>query len=386
MRITQTLLLATVAVLALPSCSSAQGPGEIGTTDDIVVRNYGDAPLPPTATETVLQQDANASPEMMATRTPEPVKASADVNSPANPDIPPNADTSTSMAETAEPQGSAVDAVPAPDVQTAPSAPLAEVSATTTTTTAVSTPPLEEAGLGNESLATRPATTEAGTMGIVSPETTDAAMDTRPAPQVDPMGQTVDSVDAPAVQQAAEEYQNKGSEQAAAEAMQNPPTPYGAQLTNPAATAPRAPGEAQVSQPTPPVTNYGMRTSSFQPSSEDYARGGMRVVKTQDGQLIEKDYQGSMTTVPANAPAAPVMPAPEMRAAPVMQKGGAPITDKAMMTRAQTVLSEKGFYSGPANGEMSTDMLNALSRYQAANGLTPGGMTVETAQHMGLVQ
>jgi hypothetical protein len=223
-----------------------------------------------------------------------------------------------------------------------------------------------------------------------------AGLDNRPVSAA-PMGAETAQVMAPSVEGAATEFQAQPVEQAAQQAMQNPPV----SVVN---TVQQQPAVMQGQQPASapqvreenmaPATAYGARTS-FRPSAEDIAAGGMRVVTKDDGAIVPAPaHTADVAPMPASAAPAQPMPAPAAVApapassasAPAASQGGVPLMDRAMISRAQAILTEKGFYTGPADGEMTTALLNALSRYQAANFLTPGGMTVETAQHLGLIQ
>ncbi len=407
MRLTKTLLLATVALMALPSCSSAKGPGAVGTTDDIVVRNYGDAPLPPSATlqaaapqgsaEAMLQQEAGTPPDMMASKTADAQAAVATAQAGVE-------NTAQAPLETPE---AAQQGMQVGQTQMQRQAAVAQQQATTAGLEAVPAPIVEPQSLAEQATqtmpaadmaeaaadTTRPATTAAGTAGVISPDV-NAGLETRTPPQLDRPGEVIGEVTAPAVDQAAEEYQNKGPEQAAAEALQNAPTPAAAAPG--AQPVPRAPGVAPsvpvdaapavaASAAAPVATTTA--TGDFRPTPEDIAAGGMRVVRSVPPAGVAL-APSAPVAAPVSTPSAPVAaPAPAPSApAPVATSGGTPVMDKAMITRAQAVLTEKGLYAGPADGVMSTATLNALSRYQSANGLTPGAMTVQTAQHMGLIQ
>lgn len=416
MRFSQSLLLASVAVLALPSCSSAKGPGEIGTTNDIVVRNYGDAPAQPSAAtltapegsaEAMLQQEAGTPPDMMAARTGDAVPA----------DVAAQAQQAQDQAAQLQAQAQDTAAqVQAGQTQMQQQAALAQQQAQAAAVSgmeAVPAPAVEPQSLAEQATQTMPAQDMAAaaqdavrppvaTAGVISPDV-NAGLETRAAPQVDQPGAVIADVNAPTVNQAADQFQQKGTAQAAAEALQNPPTPSNAIVDGRA--APRGPNvntQAVDSAPAPapaaavaapsaaaPATAYAARTS-LRPTAEDIANGGMRVVTTNDGQQVEKPYQAAPAqqaapVAPATAPAPATQTAPSAPA-PVAMHNGAPVMDKAMIAKAQGVLAQQGLYTGPADGVMSTATLNALSRYQSANQLTPGAMTVETAKHMGLVQ
>ena len=425
MRFSHSLLLASVAILTLPSCSSAKGPGEIGTADDIVVRNFGDAPLPPPAaelaavqggSESVLQQEAGTPPDMMATRTQEDIQAEIAANvdeaqtAAAQHQAAVNAQAAQADAAQAQMQAAAGQGMQVGQTQMQQQAALAaQQQAAAAGLEAVPNPLMNnpEPSLAEQATQTmapqdaaqaaadtlRPAETVAGTAGVVSPEV-QAGLETRASLQGDQPGAAIGTVTAPAVDQAAEAFQAKGPAQAAAEALQNPPTSPNAIVDGrPAPRGPHANTQAVDAAPAqaPVVTAAAVSASvasgALRPTPEDIARGGMRVVTTNNGQIVEQAFEGvppaAAPMTQAQVPQASAVPAAPV---PVPAASGTPVIDKAMIVKAQGVLSQQGLYTGPADGEMSTATLNALSRYQSANRLTPGAMTVETARHMGLIQ
>lgn len=397
MRLSHTLLMASVAVLSLPSCSSASGPGEIGTADQIVVRNHGDAPLPPSAvtlaqadtaaghSETVLEGDVPPDPEMTATK-----EGAAD---------PAAADPAT------------MEAVPAPSVD-----------ATATTSTTATTPTTSEAATAAPVQSdARPAETAAGSAPMASPDV-ESGGEVRPNETVDPAGAVIEDASSPQVEQAADEFQNKGADAAAAEAMQNAPAAAApVQEKTPRAPTPK---KAKVKAPVEDkLTNYPA-VKGWRPSPEDIANGGTRVITTDQG-MVEQQFTG--TPAPAQpapmappapgyaSPAAPVPPAPVRTysqgyvspsaapantiatppAAPAQQiavpaptgaVSALSMTDSAMLTRVQQALAAKGFYRGPVDGQNSSELLNALSQYQSASGMQPGPLDEATARSLGVIQ
>lgn len=60
--------------------------------------------------------------------------------------------------------------------------------------------------------------------------------------------------------------------------------------------------------------------------------------------------------------------------------------DPAIIKAAQSALATKAGYTGAANGELSSEFLNALSKYQSENKLTPGGVNTETLRHLGVIE
>lgn len=407
MRFSHSLLLASVAVLALPSCSSAKGPGEIGSKNDIVVRNYGDAPPPPS--EEMLMQEAATPPEMMAARTlhgevPEiddsEARALAAQHEAEVAQQAPHADAVQAQMQ-AEQQAQIAAQRQAEQIQTQaaqveqhaqqhidaqiPRAP----EPTQMQRQAMEAQQAQQqlnARSGMEAVPAPAVHTAAPTLAQQATQTmpvqdqVDAAIDSTRA-SVEAQGAATAQVLSQPVAQAATEYQAQPVEQAAQQALQNPPVSAANVLQEQQAHQQPAPA-AQQPQPVAaaaPATAYEARTSRI-PSAEDIAAGGMRVVITEQGTPVI----GQQLVPPAQAqqPApAPVAPAPVPTQAAAISLG-----DASMLSRAQTVLSQKGFYNGPADGRMSTELMNALSRYQSANFLTPGLLNEETARHMGLIQ
>lgn len=87
------------------------------------------------------------------------------------------------------------------------------------------------------------------------------------------------------------------------------------------------------------------------------------------------------------------IPAPENAAAATTAKTPAPAAsgafnpyDPAVIKAAQSALATKAGYTGAANGELSSEFLNAISKYQSENGLTPSGVNAETLRHLGVIE
>lgn len=433
MRFSHSLLLASVAILALPSCSSAKGPGEIGSKNDIVVRNFGDAPPPPS--ENMLMQEPSTPPEMMAART-----LQGDV---------PEIDDSEARALAAQHEAEVAQQAPHADAvqaqmqanqqaeiaaqrqaeqlqqqpQTATEQYAQEVQQGFQQQGDVQVPRAPEpTQMQRQAMDAQQQLQQQAQQQIVQPQ--HGGMEAVPAPVVnaaptlaqqatqtmpvqDRVEAAIDStrtnvaaqgaataqvLSAP-VEQAATEFQAQPVEQAAQQALQNPPVSTVNVLqeqqvhqapqqpvAQPVASVPQQPAPQQVAQTAPVAPSDIPTTTSRVPTPEEIAAGGVRVVITERGTPVIG--QQLVPPTPAQQPApAPVAPAPVPTPAAAVSLG-----DASMLSRAQTVLAQKGFYNGPADGRMSTELMNALSRYQSANFLTPGLLNEETARHMGLIQ
>lgn len=429
MRFSHSLLLASVAILALPSCSSAKGPGEIGSKNDIVVRNFGDAPPPPS--EEMLMQEPATPPEMMAART-----LQGDV---------PEIDDSEARALAAQHEAEVAQQAPQADAVQAQmqAAQQAEIAAQRQAEQLQPQTPTEQyaqevqqgfqqqAGAEiprapeptqmqrqameaqqqqiQQQLAPQQGGMEAVPAPVVNAAPTLAEQATQTMPVQDQVEAAVDStrtgvaaqgqataeVLSQPVAQAATEYQAQPVDQAAQQALQNPPVstvnvlqeqqihqqhaPAPQPVQQPVQTV-QQPAPQQAAQAAPVVASSVPTTTARIPTAEEIAAGGVRVVITERGTPVIGNQLVPPTPSPQPAPA-PVAPAPVPTPAAAISLG-----DASMLTRAQTVLAQKGFYNGPADGKMSTELMNALSRYQSANYLTPGLLNEETARHMGLIQ
>lgn len=422
MRFSHSLLLASVAILALPSCSSAKGPGEIGSKNDIVVRNFGDAPPPPS--EQMLSQEPATPPEMMAART-----LQGDV---------PEIDDSEARALAAQHEAEVVQQAPHADAVQAQmqAAQQAEITAQRQAEQLQQQPQTAteqyaqevQQGFqqqGGQQIPRAPEPTQMQRQAIeaqqqhVQQQLAHGGMEAVPAPVVNSaptlaeqatqtmpvqdqveaaidstrtavsaQGQATAEVLSQPVAQAATEYQAQPVDQAAQHALQNPPVSTVNVLQEQQIHQQRAPAPQPVQQPAPqhvaqaaPVAAPAIPTTTARiPTAEEIASGGVRVVITERGTPVIGNQLVPPTPAPQPAPA-PVAPAPVPTQAAAIALG-----DASMLSRAQTVLAQKGFYNGPADGKMSTELMNALSRYQSANYLTPGLLNEETARHMGLIQ
>jgi hypothetical protein len=72
--------------------------------------------------------------------------------------------------------------------------------------------------------------------------------------------------------------------------------------------------------------------------------------------------------------------------APVTSGTAINLYDPAIIKAAQTALKAKSGYNGAANGQLSTEFLNALSKYQGDNKLAPGGLNLDTLRHLGVAE
>ncbi len=76
-RFSKSLLMMSVAVIALSACASEKGPGKIGTKDDIVVTNKGIPGSAPSPAPAVVSADPNAPEQMAPNPAPEVAVAEA---------------------------------------------------------------------------------------------------------------------------------------------------------------------------------------------------------------------------------------------------------------------------------------------------------------------
>lgn len=180
-RISRSTLLIGTAILALAACSSTKGPGELGTKDDIVVRNHGmpqakqaEAPAPQTGdfTSTVEQGEAIPAPEVpVAEPLPDSspaVEQAVEAQAQATAPLPPAA--APDMADPAD----AV--IPAEPVAQAVTPPAPEDYATTAPAQPDMVPPMPESAPSTTSSGVYPAT------DYPVPQTAQAAAPPVPAP------------------------------------------------------------------------------------------------------------------------------------------------------------------------------------------------------------
>jgi hypothetical protein len=321
-RIARSSLLLGVAVLSLAACSSTKGPGELGSKNDIVVRNNGlpqskqqaaeAAPAAPAQqggdfSSTVEQAEAIPMPEV-ATAEPLPdnspamehaVKAQQEANAP----LPSTAtDEATNSAIPADPNTNPIDAV-------APTAPVTE---------------------------------------SVAPPVTDEATTAEPAPAV--ISARPEAAPNPDTAHPATDY--------SAQAASQVPAPAAAPATPP------TPGPSAV----PAGVKYPLDPNApFSPKAVAAATAAQEAIATTLAAAPATDAATAATT-PAPIPTT------------------ANINDPAVVRAAQAALIAKGAYKGPETGEVDAAFLNALILYQGQNNLPQGGLNEATLKQLGVFQ
>ncbi len=311
----KSLFLITAAATVLSACSGSKGPGELGSKDDIVVRNKGIAAAQPPAGDfstTVEQGEAVPAPVVAAA---EPVAPPAGQEFAAAQQQPlPN--TSPAMEQAVKQH--AESQAPLPSAATPVDAPR------------------------TDAMANKP-------IDAVAP----AQPVNAPAPAA-PVTQSV--------QPAVPAQQYVATQQNMAPAT---PAPVAQPQIQPQAAAP-VPVPAPVPAPTPApaaATNVPYPLDANAPYSPKA--------------IADAQAKAAVT---ASAPVAPTVPgAPP--AAPSMD-----LSDPAMVRSVQAALASKAAYVGPQTGIIDADLLNALTKYQGANGLPMGGLNEPTLRHLGIIE
>jgi len=97
---------------------------------------------------------------------------------------------------------------------------------------------------------------------------------------------------------------------------------------------------------------------------------------------VEKQETVSAADIPTPSPQVSA-PIPAVPPPPV--PADIDVNDPAVILAAQTAMRASGVYSGKIDGEINTGFLNALSNYQAKNGLPQGGLNSETLRHLRII-
>lgn len=304
------VLLITSAALALAACSGTEGPGKIGSKDDIVIRNK---------------------------------------NMPGQAQAAQGGDFSTTVE-----QG---EAVPAPAVaaaeQLAPPAqsqPLPDTS-----------PAMQQAVAAHDAAQAAPQTVEtpadASRAAVAENKPIDAIAPTTPVNAPAPVPPPASP--APVLPQQYVATQTPSAAPA--------PVPAAAPVSTPApAAAPAVPvlPEIAAAAPNPAVRNMPYPLDPNAPYSPR--------------KIAQAQAAASTPYAPATAPAA--LPAADA-SAPSMNP-----SDASMVRAVQAALAVKGAYTGPQTGIIDADFLNALTKYQGANGLPMGGVNEATLRHLGIIE
>lgn len=323
-RISKSALLLGAALAVLSACSGTKGPGEIGTKDDIVVRNNG---LPGA------NQTAAASAEGDFSSTIEQAEA---VPAPAVAAAEPLPDTSPAVEAAAQQVADA-------------KAPLASTTATPTADMGGSaTTPSTGAKPIDQVVPETPV--QDATVAPPAPTATASA-----APAVAPAPTPV----AEATPQAAPSAVYPASDYAPAAA---PTAPAAEPMAAPAPAAPVTPS-ANAYVPVPPGTDYPLDPNApYSPK----AMAGVTASGT------------ASTTTPTATDAATT-------AAPV-SASGLNLSDPAVIRSAQAALKTKAGYAGEVSGTVDAAFLNALTVYQGMNKLPVGGLNEATLRHLGVIE
>lgn len=388
MQMWKLILLTGTATVALAACSGASGPGAIGSRDDIVVRNAGDdrAPPPPEmARDEVTQVDMAATDAMVAAK--EDVAGAA----PSSAEVIQQADNSVAAAaEEFEdvPGATASQALTEaernpelmtnrPDIVAAHEKEIREAAPMATTPM---TPPKE---------APMPEAKEPTPMPIEIPQTSEQVQPT-PVAAAPAVPQPVEAAPAPMsptdLMREVADLRNASPDvvMATQKAMQDAGYYTG-------------PIDGQV---TGSVLNDYIRYRTGASSSVAPVSSAPQPAAATPPPLMEAAPAPAgmaTTTIPAsdNMPArevtvpqlgggsASAVPVPSVPSA--VTSGAVSMSDPAVISAVQKALVAKGFYSGTASGTLDAMTLNALSRYQAANQLVPGGLNVETLKSLGVI-
>ncbi|MCB1529911.1 MAG: peptidoglycan-binding protein [Rhodospirillales bacterium] len=343
MRAFKSVMLAGTAVLALSACSSNRGPGEIGSRDDIIIRNMGDEKAPPPAPV--------SAPEISRIEEAAPAEETAsDMAAETAPDFvpaPPD-ESAAQMTEQEEPPAGEVEDSVEDDVdvreQVIPREPEPDV---------VPEESSEAAG-------------PMGTVEMRAPSPVAGASDpASPVPAAPPenVPDAPDLVDLSEVDMAVLPTKTPQEIMDVQEALKEQGFYEG---------APDGKVDAK-------TLNSLMR---YKASKGALPAGNKPLpaplpVSQETQEAVEEPPVAAAPT--ASRPVAASMPT-------VFKAGAVRMNDPALIRAAQTALTAKGFYDGSVTGEMDTALLNALSRYQSANLLAPGGLNEETLKSLGVME
>ena len=373
-------LLIGVAALALTACSNDKGPGAIGSRDDIVVRNAGadrapPPPAPDAVTEVEMSDTAAADKPSLAETIGDAAEGAAE-----------------NVKEVAEEVADSVSDAVAPETQKAEEATAAntemkdapameEKVATNDAPQSIEPPKESKQVMEDDSMSKKPTTMSR--VSMISPEEDKAAED-KPA-EVAPAEETAAAM-APAEDKPAMKDEPK------AEVMADE----------------KAAPTAEVSMDVLESGDLAKIKAMQQVMKDDGLYSGpidgLSNAQTLNALIRYQAANDLLPKMPAALPAvddavtktdaAPAEAKADMKeAAPTAVKTEeAPAAPKAVnyaekIKILQDALREKGFYSNStSSGVLDTETLNAVSRYQAANGLRPAGITDETLEHLGLMK
>ncbi len=172
------------------------------------------------------------------------------------------------------------------------------------------------------------------------------------------------------------------------EPVATPPAPAVAPAPAPVAAAPIAAVPASQPAPAPaPEPVSAPAPSSVYPASDYPAAPETVPEPTLAPQIAAPVAQPIPAPVPAPVAAAPAFSPAK---GPVLPQQAAPspvlLNDPAVIRSAQAALKDKGFYQGTTTGELDAETLNALTRFQATNGLGMGGINEDTLRSLGVIE
>ncbi len=337
-RISKSVLLMGTAILALAACSSSKGPGDIGSKNDIVVRNNGlPGAKPPLPGGDVTDPAVNASNDALAMP-----PAAVEQGQPL-PDTSPEMEAAVQAEqEQGAPVASSVsEPMNDPMQPMPPTASEAAIPDAPVTQTATTTPP--------DSMS------QPDIAPTYMPEPVEPPADMPAAAPVQAPRSSVYPV---------EDYPAQ-PEMAPAPA----PTAAVAPAPAPVATAPSA--NAYV--PLPAGSDYPLDPNApYSPS----AMAGR----------TSASAEPAVTSTIAPPVTAPAVTAPPAVAAPAVPAPAFSLTDPVVIRSAQSALKAKGAYAGPENGAIDTTFLNALTAYQVQNKLPVGGLNMETLKSLNVIE
>lgn len=321
-RYSKSALLFGAALAVLSACSGTKGPGEIGTKNDIIVRNNG---LPGSAKAAAPDADFTSTVEQ-AQAVPAPAVAAAE----------PLPDTSPAVEAAAQQVADAK--APLASTTATPTADIGGSATTSSTGAKLIDQVVPETPVQDATIAPPPATTTASA-----------------APAVEP---------APAPAATSSVYPSTDYAPAAA-----PATPASAAVTAPATAAAAVTPSANAYVPVPPGTDYPLDPNApYSPK----AMAGVAASTT--------------ASAPAPTATAPTTPTDAAAVAAPVSATGLNLADPAVIRSAQTALKTKAGYAGEVSGTIDAAFLNALTVYQGKNKLPVGGLNEATLRHLGVIE
>jgi hypothetical protein len=446
MRAFKAILLTGTAVLALAACSSDKGPGEIGSIDDIVIRNAGDKNAPPPPSSDPIKEvkltaepaEASATTADAATPSADEVIAAADTGKPRPPKA---AEATEAMAQEAAAKEDVLEQKAVAEAEKVgeevadktianepvQDQPKANDVAWNQTERAIATPPVRDDASIAEHVPAEPpvadqfAAQEAQTSMAAAQADTKAAAPTAPVASGDAPAMVLTSQSGPmpldpavlqskdpaAITALQKTLKSAGyykgplngtmtsdtlngyvKYQTAAKASGAPVTaaaPVAAPVTAPTSTpAPLAP--SQVATPVAaPAPAPVAPTPVIAPTPTPSAPSALIVSRRAPEPLPPAGAMKSVARAESVAAATQAAAPVAAAAATNFKASGVSLSDPAVISAAQAELAAKGLYTGTPTGTLDTATLNALSRFQGSNGLVPGGLNLETLKLLGVV-